>query len=269
MQEPQQVTSDLPPFARVPRWLVERSDVSHLGVRLFAMLTRYEGLPHGIIPSLATLASQLGVDRSTVKRAARELRDFGAITVEVRRDDRGQTSNRYVLHYRDPGASATPGASVHPPRGQGCTPPGGRGDPRTETNESRDQREPRTDEVSVPATSVAAAGWEEARGLCEFLADAIVESGGPGTKRPTVTRKWVQTMEHLVRIDGREPDHVRNAVDWCHRGAGTWWADKVLSPESLRRHYEKMRRQAVRDRPTGQSLAQGYEAAAAAMEGNR
>ena len=135
---------------------------------------------------------------------------------------------------------------------------GGTNEVDAPTNET-----PPTTESSaeIPTTQVAAKGWDEARELSEYLADAIVESGGPDANRPKVTASWVEHMEKLVRIDGRTPDQVRAAVDWVHRSPpdtqGAWWADKVLSPSNLRRHYEKLRRQARRETNGGRGRARG------------
>lgn len=112
-----------------------------------------------------------------------------------------------------------------------------------------DRSEPPT--IDTPLTEASAEGWQEAKALAEYLADAMVESGGAGTKRPNVTRKWVQTMELLVRLDERTPEQVRNAIDWCHRGAGAnFWSVNILSPGKLREQYERLRRQAMRDGST-------------------
>ena len=87
------------PFAQIPRWIIESPDLSDRAVRLYGVLHRWAGLPEGIIPGRAKLASFLR-DCSTraVTRATAELVDVGAVVVRKRLNDRGeQTSNEYVL----------------------------------------------------------------------------------------------------------------------------------------------------------------------------
>lgn len=89
-------------FAIVPEAIL----TSGLGAAVvtWALISRYAGRERSAWPSVATLASRLGVSRRTVQRHITELRRAGWLTVHPRATPGGrQTSSRYVLH-------ATPGA---------------------------------------------------------------------------------------------------------------------------------------------------------------
>lgn len=143
----------------------------------------------------------------------------------------------------------------------GDTPIGTQGNPIKEPNL-------KASEVDVPET--AREGWDEAAALCEFLADVIAESA-PDSKRPNVTRAWITSMERLVRLDEHPPDTVRRAIEWAHRGPGSigngngWagWGAQVLSPDALRRHWDKMQRQAQQSRNGGGTALDAVRRAAA------
>jgi DNA-binding MarR family transcriptional regulator len=80
---------------------------------------------------------------------------------------------------------------------------------------------------------------EESKRLANFLADALVANG---CKRPSVTDRWVSGIEKIIRIDGRSPEQVEAAISWSQKNE--FWRSVILSPDALRRHYEKMRLQA-------------------------
>ena len=79
--------------------------------------------------------------------------------------------------------------------------------------------------------------------LAEYLAECIESNLG---KRPKVTGRWIVTIERMIRIDGRTPDQVRNAITWAT--SDDFWSCNILSPEALRKHYDRLRMQAARDR---------------------
>ena len=277
-------TTDLP-FAIVPEWLID-ADVSDRAFRVYALLARYaDSDGSGAIPGRKRMAQRLGCSVDTIDRAVAELLACGAIEREHRYVEGRQTSNAYVVRRIPPdegGTSAAPEGSGTDAAGESGTDAAGesRTDaapvPRASTTESHKTETSASDADAstalVPSTKVAAEGWDTALDLCEYLADAIVHSGGPDTRRPRVTQSWVDAMEKLVRIDERTPEQVRAAIGWVHYAQpdsdGAWWQDKVLSPESLRRHYEKLRRQAQRSngkRPPGAALSQAYADAAAEL----
>lgn len=96
----------------------------------------------------------------------------------------------------------------------------------------------RDEKLPVPLSKETS---DDATRLARLLADLMVENG---CKRPTVTDKWVTTIEKMHRIDGRDYGQIERAIRWAQ--ADPFWSANVHSPESLRKHYEKMRMQASR-----------------------
>lgn len=80
--------------------------------------------------------------------------------------------------------------------------------------------------------------------LCRHLADAIEANG---SKRPTVTKRWRTSARLLLDADGRTPDQVRAAIDWCQ--ADTFWRSVILSMPKLREKYDQIRLAAQRQQP--------------------
>ena len=85
-------------FSIVPEWMIE-SSLSDQAVRVYATLYRYADKDDGsCYPSIATIGKRCNKSVSSVKRAIKELKDFGAIEVRERYEkDKGQTSNLYIL----------------------------------------------------------------------------------------------------------------------------------------------------------------------------
>lgn len=75
-----------------------------------------------------------------------------------------------------------------------------------------------------------------------------------GCKKPTVTDKWIATIDKMHRLDGRGFDQIERAIRWSQNDP--FWSANVHSPDSLRRHYEKMRMQASR-KPTQRTALDG------------
>lgn len=69
-------------FARVPLWLLGRSDVSWAGKVLYGLLARYVGKGRSAWPSVNVLAGDMRTSRRNVERWLGELRGAGLIDVE-------------------------------------------------------------------------------------------------------------------------------------------------------------------------------------------
>ena len=83
---------------------------------------------------------------------------------------------------------------------------------------------------------------DEAQRLANLLADLVA---GNGARRPVVTAKWVQTIDRMIRLDERSAEQIESAMRWAQ--GHDFWASNILSPDSLRRHYDRLRMQAQRD----------------------
>lgn len=270
------------PFTRIPNAAVrdDALDLKALGL-LVLMLSK----PNGWRFNERNLAREAGVSRAQIRTAIGTLIDAGYVR---RRHDTVDGTPVMVTEVHDR-AQGVGGPDPVPPRGSGSTkvsdPDGPETGPcsndgvlpTTETSPTTERTSdpdgssssPDVDEpVDEPTTAVAEEGWETARDLCEFLATAIVETGVPGTKRPNVTRAWVAEMEQMIRLDGRDPDHVRRAIEWAHRGPGShgngngWagWGAVVRSPRKLRAKYDQMAQQAEARRrgSNGNGKGSGY-----------
>lgn len=81
----------------------------------------------------------------------------------------------------------------------------------------------------------------DVRRLCDRLADAIKANG---SKRPAVGKTWLEACDRMLRLDGRTPEQVERAIDWCQ--ADEFWRANVLSMPKLREKFDQMRLQAKR-----------------------
>lgn len=104
-------------------------------------------------------------------------------------------------------------------------------EPTTSSNEEVGDPEPRADVLRI----------------CEYLADAIVENG---SKRPSITKSWLDEARRMLDIDGRTEEEVLRAIDWCQRGESDrarFWRPNVLSMPKLRAKFDQMRLQAANE----------------------
>ena len=104
--------------------------------------------------------------------------------------------------------------------------------------------EPEPDSRS-PDGDLRVADRPEVAGLCDLLADRIEANG---SKRPVVTRKWLDACRLMLDRDGRTEADVRGAIEWSQ--AHEFWRANILSLPTLREKFEQLRLQAERDRAT-------------------
>lgn len=89
------------------------------------------------------------------------------------------------------------------------------------------KRAPKVDEIPRPDVDE----------LCAHLADWIERNG---SKRPDPTLKgWRTACRLLIDVDGRTPDQIRNAINWCQQDE--FWRVNILSMPKLREKYDQLR----------------------------
>ena len=88
----------------------------------------------------------------------------------------------------------------------------------------------------------------EASHLCNLLADLIEANG---SKRPEITKKWLDEARLMLQRDGRKADHAETLIRWCQ--ADTFWRTNVLSMPKFRQKYDQLRLQALSEWERGRS----------------
>lgn len=98
--------------------------------------------------------------------------------------------------------------------------------------------------------SSAVAVDDESRWECEHLAEMIERNG---SKRPVVTKAWLQAADRLKRLDGKTHAQVMACIDWCQ--ADEFWRANILSMPKLRSKFDQLRLAAQRQRrPNGSAV---------------
>lgn len=82
-------------------------------------------------------------------------------------------------------------------------------------------------------------GREDVQRLCVHLADRVEQNG---SKRPSITKKWLDSARLLIDKDKRTEEQVHRAIDWCQDDE--FWRGNVMSMPKLRDQYDKLRLQA-------------------------
>ena len=90
---------EMPPFAMVPRWIIQHEDLTSGAVRVYACLADMASKDRPAWPSHRTLAHRTNMSVSSVRRHIRELVQVGAINIQqrYRPDGEGQTTNLYTV----------------------------------------------------------------------------------------------------------------------------------------------------------------------------
>lgn len=164
----------------------------------------------------------------------------------------------YRVCYEAPLLTADPSAHTvesKRPYGQMETPARADGDAQTGASITEITTEITTETKkktpSSPTTEIVEVDSEtesrlsECHRLADLLADRIEQNGA---KRPTVSKAWIRTLDRMIRLDERSPEQIERAIEWAT--SHTFWSTNILSPDALRRHYDRMSLQARRDSTT-------------------
>lgn len=87
--------------------------------------------------------------------------------------------------------------------------------------------------------------WVDARRLAEQLADEVAANAD--MKAKPVTRRSVEGIEKLIRLDGIAVDRVERCLNWIfHTPAGEFWRANIGSGQKLRAQFPTLQIQARR-----------------------
>ena len=244
--------------ARIHRQLLEdpRIEVYELGV--YVGLAMHAELHSGMArPSSETLAVYLGCGVRRVRTALDALVDAGYVEEEARPGL--ATVYRLLPPPRLPGTparDATPDDGTPAPDAEGGlhdvpAPPARRAAEQEPVDENQSTR---PGEARLPAVVEASPHLADARRLCRLLADSLEARGEVGAGRKAETRVWLVAMDALLRIDGRDAEHVERVIRWLDEGRSDvagFWRSNIRSPDKLRARWAQMEEQVQRRRAGG------------------
>jgi hypothetical protein len=210
-------------------------------------------------PAMATIANDVGLSRPSVKRCLRSLRDAGLIDVEPRQHECGYPkSNMYRILplwtdggrvMGEPTPSCLEGSPVNrgrvmgePGVGSWVTPdqnslirthrteqePSCPGKvPDVETGGSGNSRKAAKKKPVFTPEDLATASW--------MFAKILVLN--PDHKKPNL-ESWANTIRLMRERDGRTDARIREVFAWAN--ADSFWAGVILSPENLRKQFDRL-----------------------------
>lgn len=222
-------------------------------------------------PSIATIARKSSMGERQVQRYVKSLVERGLLSCEKQAGGTWDMSpdkrpNRYTVNISRVTSMSprlTCGATSTTPRG--VTSGAERGDTHDASGvtpmtpnpyiEPSIQNRPEimSDAVAsdlMPSTLAQSPHLDDARRLCQLLADLMVANG---VKRPTITTTWIGEMDRLMRLDDRSPEQVEATIRWSQNS--DFWKANIHSPTKLRAKYDQLRLQSNREvqlsRPKG------------------
>jgi len=236
--------SDLPAPSRLIMLVL--ADVAEVGTA---------EIPERFTPSLAVLARETGLDRSTVQRhlAALDLAGWMVRTRPTPKEQWEGERTRYRLTipcgFEAPGVGAEnthpPGCTVRP--GVGAENDGGGRTVRPQKTDLSDQEQITAKSSSSRAKRTTRSGDEPTRldveQICRHLADRIEKNG---SIRPDIGQGWRDAGRLLIDKDGRTVEQILRAIDWCQDDE--FWRGNVMSMPKLRKQYDQLRLHAQRQR---------------------
>lgn len=83
---------------------------------------------------------------------------------------------------------------------------------------------------------------DEVHELAEHLAGWVVSNGN---RKPNVTKRWLQAIDRLMRLDDYTPEQIRQVIDWSQKSE--FWFSNILSAPKLREKFDTLKNQMFRD----------------------
>lgn len=194
-------------------------------------------------PGTARLGEMTGLSSRTIRRWLDEFEERQLLVrVRRRRKDGTLGTYEYQLVERTPAASGQQRPVAVDDHDHGTPVSGSPADTHV-------RAEPPVTEPPVePLVS-------DAKKLAEMLADSIGDRG----RRPSVTRQWLEEMDRLIRVDGRQPVEIERVIRWLatsNDDVAVFWRPNIRSPQKLRMRWDQMREQVVarREKRSGSTL---------------
>jgi hypothetical protein len=94
----------------------------------------------------------------------------------------------------------------------------------------------RPDPTSPPIGGEDVADRTDVAELCDLLADLVEENG---SKRPAVTKAWLDAGRLLLDRDGRDLETAKRLLRWTQ--ADSFWRANVMSLPTFRKQYDRLR----------------------------
>lgn len=208
-------------------------------------------------PGIAAMVDGSCYSRATVFRALDRLKEEGWVSVEA--EGQGRFATVYTVHMRNvsPCDLSAEGKRLtgdeqtsHPADANvssGATTPTYATDiPTEQRDESDDICDAAVDSrLRFKASQALATGGhlDDAIKLCEGFAISLRERAMRCPDGAEYTKAWIEPMDALLRLDGRDPETVARTIVWLHAGrddVSAFWRTVVLSPLKLRLQWDKM-----------------------------
>jgi DNA-binding Lrp family transcriptional regulator len=247
---------------------IRRSDLPPPSRHLALTIATWADMDTGIIPeryqpSLSTLAEATGLNRATVQRHLDRLETDGWI-VRDRPDQKKARVEHARTHYslalplgarrtehlgaestQPLGAQGAQGKAQGAPRARRTEHPKSPYEsPESQNSSASEPPSGQQQRKSKPPTAGPIPGdaphLEDVEAICTHLADVLEKTG---SKRPKITKQWRDAARLLLDADGITPEQAVTAIDWAH--TNDWWQARILTPASLRRNYDQLRRQGI------------------------
>lgn len=205
------------------------------------LLTYLLHLPPTWKINIVHLQQQASDGRHSLKQGLKELQEHGYLTHENLREKGKFCGHLWIVHEepifdevnieKSPQAENPHAVNRHAEN---------RPLVNTKDSESKDSESSitNTKEILAPVGALSA----DADELTSFFIQKLKERK-PDIKLPD-KKKWIQEIDRMIRIDGRDPRKIRAMIDWIHRDS--FWSSNILSTKKLREQYDQIELQAIR-----------------------
>ena len=217
------------PFAQIANAMLRDTRLSYKARGMLAMVLSNVGDWEAPREWLVEQSERDG--RDSVQSALNELTDLGYRRVTKGNDPSTGLFVTIVEWTHEPGVPIPP--TDKPTAGK----TDGRKTSRSTEHDPEHQSLPKGKDVVTAQTP----GLMNTTRLCTLLAD-LVE--GNGSKRPIVSKKWLDSCRLLIDSDGRSPQDVEGAIRWSQQD--DFWRGNILSLPSLRKQFDRLRLAAER-----------------------
>ena len=205
--------------------------------------------------SVNGLVSSLGVGKSTVVSALKELQVLGYLEIEKVQGKDGRFEYVYILYEKSKTRSWKPGTGNPGMEKPELDKPELENQTLLNTNilstnkqSTNKQNTKRNSDIKSP-TNLPSESYE----LAELLYQKVVENKPNRVIGKNWREKWAEEFDKLNRINGRSWEEIREVVEWC-QSKECWWWDKIYSGEKIRKKIDDLECQMNREKGGGEKV---------------
>lgn len=219
-------------YGILPKNVMKEPNLNIQAKAIYAYLIAYAGNKGAAFPSAELMRHELGIGKDTFYKYMKELKELGYVSIDKEKDKGKFKHNIYYLQSTPcPKSSDTVLPDTESSDTEISDTNNNSFNNNNLNNNKRKSYCPNSNEFRLASYLY---GW--------------IKKNNPKAKEPNL-QTWSKQFDKILRIDGRKVDEVKNVIEWSQKD--DFWFKNILSPDKLRKQYDRLLLQMEDDKKNG------------------